>query len=64
MNEKYDKLFDLPIEQVAHDLSIVRLQLLDKDRLSTTGDVVKQYLEGVEIFKNTIDSMIKPTVNG
>lgn len=62
MDEKHNKHFDLPIEQVAHDLSIVRLQRLEHEKVSTTGDMVKQYLEGVEIFKKTIETMLEPTV--
>ncbi|MGE7951662.1 hypothetical protein [Lysinibacillus xylanilyticus] len=45
---------DVSIEQLAHDLSLVRLNKMDKDQVKTIGDMFEQYLEGVDTFKTLI----------
>lgn len=62
MTKKYEDLFDLPLEQVAHDLSIARLQILKREKFYTTGEFVNEYIDGVEIIKKTIEAILDPTV--
>lgn len=47
-------------EQIAHDLSLVRLnKKLDSAQSSSIGDVYKMYLEGVEMFEKLINDVEK-----
>lgn len=47
-------------EQIAHDLSLVRLnQILNKADSSTIGHVYKTYLDGVNMFEKLINDVEK-----
>lgn len=45
---------DVSVEQLAHDLSLARINKLDKEKVASIGDMFEQYLQGVDMFKTLI----------
>ncbi|GGB41773.1 hypothetical protein GCM10011409_19150 [Lentibacillus populi] len=52
------KNIDKPLEDIAHDLSLLRVKSkMESGQISTIGEMFETYVDGVDTFKHYFDSV-------